>query len=335
MTMPLGGPRLALAALALAALLASPADATRGPEHRSPEGSVRLVSAWTTAPAGGDPRLGVAFDLAPGWHVYWKNPGDAGYPPGLRWAEGAPIEGGELLYPAPARYELPGGLVAFGYEGRMIYPVDATHRAAAPPSATGSAELRATLDYLVCADACVPYSVDLALELPLGTPAEDPAVAAELAAWRERLPAPASELGAVEARLSRGAEGALELRLTLPGDGLRAAAPELFLESHPRLEFERARFVATGAGPGFVVPARALDATRPLPDPVEVAWTATGFERAGRPVAWEGVASLAPPGAGGAPRGPLLALAAVAALGALAFTFRRTLSNRFRPEVSR
>ena len=28
---------------------------------------------------------GLYFKLEPGWHIYWKNPGDAGEPPHIQW----------------------------------------------------------------------------------------------------------------------------------------------------------------------------------------------------------------------------------------------------------
>jgi DsbC/DsbD-like thiol-disulfide interchange protein len=311
-------------ALTALTLDAASSEAASGPEFRTPEGSVRLVSAWATAPAGGDARLGVAFDLAPGWHVYWENPGDAGYPPELRIAEGSPLGGAELRYPAPTRYELPGELVAFGYAGRPIYPVDA--RLATVPGPT--ARLDATLDYLVCADSCVPYSAPLALELAVGEPREDPAVAPELAAWRERLPRAATELERVDAQLVAVEGPELELRLTLVGEGLRALEPDLFFAVHPLVALDRPRFAAAADGPGFAVRLRPLDETRPLPDRLQLAWTATGFERGGRPAAWHGTVDLERPGPlGGLGRRGLLA-AALALATALALVARRALAHR-------
>src|ERR1035441_8855156 len=29
--------------------------------------------------------VGIYFKLEPGWHIYWKNPGDAGEAPNLHW----------------------------------------------------------------------------------------------------------------------------------------------------------------------------------------------------------------------------------------------------------
>jgi len=42
---------------------------------------VQLVSPAGDIFPGGDNKLGLYFKLEPGWHIYWKNPGDAGLPP--------------------------------------------------------------------------------------------------------------------------------------------------------------------------------------------------------------------------------------------------------------
>ncbi|HEX4498976.1 MAG TPA: hypothetical protein VIE43_25085, partial [Thermoanaerobaculia bacterium] len=44
----------------------------------NPQSSVRLITPWQTAPREGEVILGLQFKLSPGWHVYWKNSGDAG-----------------------------------------------------------------------------------------------------------------------------------------------------------------------------------------------------------------------------------------------------------------
>ena len=68
------------------------------PEKGVPQLEARLV-------VSRDPSLhaGVLFDLAPGWHLYWKNPGDTGIAPRLDLrADGyAP---GELVWPAPTMF---------------------------------------------------------------------------------------------------------------------------------------------------------------------------------------------------------------------------------------
>ena len=75
--------RAAILTLAALPALTAEALAATGPWFETPEGKVRLVSARAVAAPDGNPALGLEFALAPGWHVYWRNAGDAGYPPDL------------------------------------------------------------------------------------------------------------------------------------------------------------------------------------------------------------------------------------------------------------
>jgi DsbC/DsbD-like thiol-disulfide interchange protein len=275
-------PRLGRTARALglvAAALPATAGAMSGPPAENPESTVRLISPWAAAPAEGELWLGLAFITAPGWHVYWKNSGDAGYPPVVSFDPTPEIAAAELLYPAPERYELPGGLVSYGYEGEVVYPVRA--RLAAP--GRERLAIAADLDYLVCEVECIPYSVRLTLDQPLAGPgrpaAEDPASAPLLAAWRDRLPAPPAALGLSTAGaldLSDPERPALEV--TLDGAAAAgAAAPELFLETHELFTAGAPEVERTAGGLAFRVPVEWRAVPAALPASVELAWTVTGL----------------------------------------------------------
>ncbi|HTQ79508.1 MAG TPA: protein-disulfide reductase DsbD domain-containing protein, partial [Thermoanaerobaculia bacterium] len=133
---------------------------------------VRLITPWKVAPLPGETRLGIHFLLQPGWHVYWKNSGDAGYPPALTLTGSPAPASAELLWPAPHRFELPGGLVAFGYEREAVYPVRVRFIAGSPTAAMVE-RWQADLDYLVCQIDCIPFKSRLTVDQPLAQPAPD------------------------------------------------------------------------------------------------------------------------------------------------------------------
>ncbi len=270
--------------------------AALSPWFETPESRVRMISAWNSAPAEpGDARLGLHFQLQPGWHVYWKNPGDAGYPPAVELVSPSEIERLSLLYPAPRRYLLPGELEAVGYDGEVVYPLEA---------ALGSARstqtlVRLRLDYLVCAETCIPYTAELGIDLPRGDPEEDTELANLLARWQAQLPLPVEQVSPplqVSVQPSPRGDRELLVQLGLSGPGLRLIAPELFLETLESWQISRPELVFRAEGPAFRIRLRRTGSDPGGgPNLPQLAWTLTGIELAGKLVAVEGRSVLGTP----------------------------------------
>ncbi|MEO8275604.1 MAG: protein-disulfide reductase DsbD domain-containing protein [Thermoanaerobaculia bacterium] len=269
-------PKLALTAAILLGTLASPgaSPAAVGPWVKNEQARVRLVGAGN--------ELGLEFELAAGWHVYWKNPGDAGYAPRLDFSATPALRNATLLFPAPHRIDLPGGLVSYGYETHVLYPVAVELAAGGDPVIP----VTARLDYLVCSDQCIPYTATLELSLPRSPRAADGESARLLAAARSALPvelaklegAPVVTLSVRSARASAGGRTERTLEVLVAGGSLHAAAVEIFFESHPLFTLDRPVMTAGREGLRFRVPLHVLNETRPLPAATTFAWTLTGFE---------------------------------------------------------
>ncbi|HEY6578867.1 MAG TPA: protein-disulfide reductase DsbD domain-containing protein [Rhizomicrobium sp.] len=153
----------------------------------APKVHMRLVPEQAQIAPGQTITVALAQDIRRGWHTYWRNAGDAGEPTDIRWSLPAGWRAGPIAWPYPT--ELPvGPLMDYGYEGRPWLLVGITAPADAKPGA--NVVLRAAVTWLVCKEVCIPE--DATLSLPLGVGASpsshDPAVAAEFAAARERLP---------------------------------------------------------------------------------------------------------------------------------------------------
>jgi DsbC/DsbD-like thiol-disulfide interchange protein len=102
---------------------------------------------------------GLHFKIAPGWHIYWKNAGDAGLPPRVQWTLPEGITAGALQFPAPKRLPL-GPLMDFGYEDELLFPLKLNVSRTAVP---GPAVLHASVNWLVCQTSCVPGRAELEL----------------------------------------------------------------------------------------------------------------------------------------------------------------------------
>ena len=97
--------RWAAAGVVLVVLGPAPAaHAAAGPWRENAQSRVRLITPYAVAPATGEVHIGLQFTVIPGWHLYWKNSGDAGYPPAVDFSPTPEVRDAELLWPIPERY---------------------------------------------------------------------------------------------------------------------------------------------------------------------------------------------------------------------------------------
>jgi len=129
-----------------------------------------LVADADSVEAGGEIRVGVKFVLDPHWHVYWKNPGDSGQPPSIRWTLPPGITASAIDWPVPVRIPAP-PLVTFGYEGEVtlacVISVPASYAAPTLP-------VTADVAWLACdRSKCVPGEAKFSMEIAV-RPGEPP-----------------------------------------------------------------------------------------------------------------------------------------------------------------
>src|ERR1700681_4338340 len=236
------------AAVTLALLMPAPVHGEASAWSVNDPSQVRLITASNVAPQTGEMWMGLQFRLKPGWHVYWKNSGDAGYPPSVTFQPADVLGKPEILWPAPLRFDLPGGLVAFGYEKEVIYPIRARLQPAAAsttdPAPAESLKITADLDYLVCQVDCVPFRYTLTLDQPVGIPAlPDPETAPILQAARDRLPKTMADVAGVTTAISLDASLTTgpDLEIRVRGARAEAGKTDLFLETNDALDAGRPR----------------------------------------------------------------------------------------------
>ena len=147
----------------------------------APHVHVQLVVPFADANRGNARQIGLYFKLEPGWHIYWKNPGDAGEPPHMKWALPEGITAGPLQFPTPKRLPL-GPLMDYGYEGDVLYPIDVKIGSNA---ALGQVKLHAKVDWLVCRESCIPGKTELesSLNITPFTTSTQPGAAGDKEIW--------------------------------------------------------------------------------------------------------------------------------------------------------
>ena len=149
--------------------------------------TVELIVEHASLPAGGGTiTAGLHLQPDPGWHAYWVNPGDAGLPATLRWTLPEGFSAAEPRFPAPHLIPF-GDLVTYGFDEPILLLADIA--APAGLSAANTHTLAARARWVVCDDQlCVPEQANLAVTLPVGDGAPDPAQAARFAAARTKVP---------------------------------------------------------------------------------------------------------------------------------------------------
>jgi DsbC/DsbD-like thiol-disulfide interchange protein len=108
--------------------------------------------------------IGVRFRCDPGFHIYWKVPGDAGQPPTITWREKAGSSVSDFLFPGPTLYNQK-GIISFIHSEESLFLLEVTP----PAEAKGVLNLKAKVEWLECNEAgCYPQEKEVALSLKIG-----------------------------------------------------------------------------------------------------------------------------------------------------------------------
>jgi len=193
---------------------------------------MRLVSAVGGVGDLTELRLGLQFRMKPGWKIYWRSPGTAGYPPETKWTESTNLASVETAWPAPERFHI-FGLESLGYKGEVVLPLTVR-----PESPGQPVHLRAEVNYLTCKELCVPGDGVLSLDIP-GGPATATPEAALIDRYRAQVPVAAELLGmAVEqAALKPDEQDSVLLRLAIRSE-TPLVRPDIFVEGPLAAFFE-------------------------------------------------------------------------------------------------
>jgi thiol:disulfide interchange protein len=133
--------------------------------------SAQLITNSETVTPGGDILLGLKQIPAKGWHTYWVNPGDTGLAASVQWTLPKGLAAGPPQWPTPQKLAY-AGMMTYGYESPSTLIIRLHNGSGLKAGAT--VPLKAQLDTLVCAEICVPESLDLSLNLKVAAPPASP-----------------------------------------------------------------------------------------------------------------------------------------------------------------
>lgn len=133
-----------------AALVLFPAAA---PAEPGSPARVELLPGWRAA--DGSHMAALRITLQPGWHTYWRAPGEAGIPPSFDWSGSDNLAEVRVHWPVPQVFTA-NGMTTLGYERELVLPVEI--RAQDPAAAV---TLDAEMELGVCQDICMPMHAEV------------------------------------------------------------------------------------------------------------------------------------------------------------------------------
>ncbi len=126
---------------------------------------VKLISNISSIKPGENFLIGAYFEISPSWHIYWKNPGDAGLPTQVKTSLPEGFNADQIHWPAPSSFNQGSGLLGYGYEKDVLLFQEVT-----PPAALeygNTVHISADVKWVGCSGVCVPGKKSLKLLLPV------------------------------------------------------------------------------------------------------------------------------------------------------------------------
>lgn len=134
---------------------------------RAAEGGLvraELISETLSVRPGSVVTVALRLEIAEGWHIYWKNPGDSGLPTRVEWILPDGVGASGMVWPAPQVFE-DDAAVTYGYEGSvdLLVEIEVFCGFAAGPVLN----IGAHVEWLACREGCIPGSSGVELEIPV------------------------------------------------------------------------------------------------------------------------------------------------------------------------
>lgn len=146
---------------------------------------VKLVSNTDTVKPGDSFKLGVLLDIDPGWHIYWKYPGETGLPTKLEFAVPEGYQVSEVMWPVPSVYNKDNGGKDFGYDTSVLLWTDI--KVPSNVQINKSAKIEIQISWISCKEICIPGKENLVYD---ATVSEQTKLAGEglFSKWHNYLP---------------------------------------------------------------------------------------------------------------------------------------------------
>ncbi len=133
------------------------------------ETKVRLLISAESAKPGETILAAVQMKMPPGWHTYWRNPGDSGSPTEIAWTLPDGISPGEIQWPVPRKDTAAAGdskFITYVFDGEAVLLVPLK---ISPNIPLGEKRISAKVSWQECETICVMGNANLNGTFTVGT----------------------------------------------------------------------------------------------------------------------------------------------------------------------
>jgi suppressor for copper-sensitivity B len=178
---------------------------------------VRMIAATAGGETNGTLTIGFHARLDPGWHLYWRTPGETGLPTQFDFSASRNVSNVAIDWPAPTRASLL-GYNAWVYSDEVVLPMTVTITDPDKP-----VRIEAAGVYAICKDICTFHNETFVLDLPARAPAATP-YAALIDKFGAQVPSKVTGGSLDVARMTTGTDRVtLEVTSATPLAGVDAA----------------------------------------------------------------------------------------------------------------
>ena len=151
---------------------------------RAAHTQAQLISASDSARPGDTVLVGIHLKMEPGWHTYWKNPGEAGMATKIEWQLPPGVTVGETQWPLPEKLPPP-DVTTYGYQGETVLLVPLKLAADLKP---GPLDLKAKVSWLECKEQCIPAGATVQSTLNVGSETKPSSDFELINSWKKKVP---------------------------------------------------------------------------------------------------------------------------------------------------
>ena len=141
-----------------------PAKSFTGSYFDTGESSINLITESYQVNTKDTLLVGIEFKLSPGWHTYWKNPGDSGEGATIKWDLPPGFKASDILWPGPERIPVD-PLMTYGYEDKALLLT----KIETPEQFSGPVTISAKVNWLTCKHICIPQEGEVDITLMKGS----------------------------------------------------------------------------------------------------------------------------------------------------------------------